>query len=230
MGIAIDYDQSIVASVTEDFKQVAIATLASTYPAIIYFVYFGTVRVRGLAKSPEHAKLTDTICRGYPEDMVVQMGTEMYDLSKLVDAAEFDDLPALARKIEDGDVPDEFMTAWGDFLDRYGCRGPLEMELANPKYAENPLLALRQIGLLARSDSNFNPHDVQRDLVKQREDAYSKLRSQLPWLKRRKLDSAYNNILRYYSGRELIKHHIMQVNDDHIVEVDGDAGTVRMIE
>ncbi len=213
MGSAIDYDQSIVASVIEDFKQVAIATLASTFPAIVYFAYFGTVRVQGLAKSPQQAELTDAICRGYPEDMVVQMGTTMYDLSKLVDAAEFDDLPALARKIADGDLPNEFMTTWEDFLDRYGCRGPLEMELANPKYAENPLLALQQIGLIARSGSNFNPHDVQRELVKQREDAYSKLRSQLSWLKRRKLDSAYKNILRYYSARELIKHHIMQVNE-----------------
>ena len=213
MASPIDYDQPITEFLFEDFKQAAIATLASTYPALVYYVYFGTTRVHGLAKSPEQEDLTDAICRGYPEDMVVQMGLAMYDLSNLLGASEFDDLPALLQKIADRDLPDDFLTAWDDFILRYGCRGPLEMELANPKYGEDPSLALHQIALLARSGSNFNPRDAQLALVQQREDAYAEFHSQLSRRKQRKLAKAYDNILRYYSSRELIKHHIMQVNE-----------------
>lgn len=209
----IDYDQPLTELVLEDFRQVAITTMASTAPALIYFVYFGTLRLRGLAKSPEQLELVDAICRGYPDDMVVQMGLAMFDLSTMLAASEFNDLQALVQKIEARDLPQEFLSAWDDFIERYGCRGPLEMELANPKYAENPKLALRQIGMIANSGGNFNPHDVQRELVQQRESAFDALLAQVPRRKQRVVKRSYQNILRYYSGRELIKHHMMQVNE-----------------
>jgi len=211
----IDYSEALGKAVRDWNVQVGLTSMMSTGPALIYFIYMGTERVKRLidAKSPEQVALADAICRGYPDDQVVQMGMKMFDLSTLLPGDQFDDLNALLEKINNRDLPETFMSMWDSFLEEFGCRGPLEMELANPGYGEEPLLALQQIAMIATSGGRFNPHDMQRQLIEERERAYAKLLTMVPGRKRRRFTHAYENILRYSGSRELIKHHLMQVND-----------------
>jgi hypothetical protein len=37
------------------------------------------------------------------------------------------------------------MSEWDVVLRRFGCRGPLEMDVESPRYADGPALALRQM-------------------------------------------------------------------------------------
>jgi len=85
------------------------------------------------------------------------------------------------------------------------------MEWANPKYGEQPRLALQQIAMIANAGGTFDPHDVQRQLIAEREDAYDRLGQLLPKRKRKRLAKAYKTLLLHSRSRELIKHHIMQV-------------------
>jgi len=48
----------------------------------------------------------------------------------------------LAERIENRQMSAEFLSAWDAFLSKFGCRGPLEMDLASPRYADDPVLAL----------------------------------------------------------------------------------------
>jgi len=211
----IDYTEPLGKAMRDWYIQVGLTTMISTGPGILYFIYMGTERVKNLidASSSEQAALADAMCRGYPDDQIVQMGLLMFDLSMLLPESEFEDLDALLEKINNRELPDEFLSVWETFIERFGCRGPLEMELANPGYAEAPELALQQIAMIARGGGRFNPHDMQRQLIEARERAYEELLGLLPRRKRRRLTRAYDNILRFSGSRELIKHHVMQVNE-----------------
>ena len=211
----VDHTETLCGSVLDGYTQVGITSLHSTGPALLYFVNAGTERVKRLInrKSPEQIALADALCRGYPDDQVVQMGLLMFDLSRLLPVSAFRDLAGLLEQIEDRQLPTTFLTAWNEFLGEYGCRGPLEMELANPGYAEAPLLALQQIATIALSGQDFDPHRMQRKLVEERERAYAALSTILPRRKRKRLARAYRNIVDYAGSRELVKHHVMQVNE-----------------
>ncbi len=211
----INHDESLGRNIRDWYVQVGLTTMMSTGPAIVSFIYLGTERIKNLIDrgSPEQVALADAMCRGYPDDQVVQMGLLMFDLSTLLPESEFADLDVLHEKIERRELPEVFLATWDSFIERYGCRGPLEMELANPGYGEEPKLALQQIAMIASSGGRFNPHEVQRQLIEERERAYERLLTILPRRKRRRLARTYDNILRYCGSRELIKHHLMQVNE-----------------
>ncbi len=210
----IDYDQPLDRAIRTWYTQTGLTTMLSTAPALLLFFYRGTLRVKGLVDaSAEQVALADAMCRGYPDNQIVQMGLLMFDLSTLLPESEFADLDALLKKIDARELPDAFLATWDSFIEQFGCRGPLEMELANPGYGEEPKLALQQIAMIARGGGRFNPHDIQRQLIEEREDAYQKLLTLLPRRRGKRLTRAYANILRYCGSRELIKHHMMQVNE-----------------
>src|SRR3546814_12920288 len=61
------------------------------------------------------------------------------------------------------------------FLATFGWRGPMEMDLASPRYADAPQLALRQMSLMAIDDKDFDPEAAHRRNIEERERAYAQL-------------------------------------------------------
>ncbi len=208
----LEGSQSVVECATAGLRRAGETILTSSYPAFL-LAYINTARIRGLARkdSPQQIAWADAICSGYEDDMIVQMGLRLFDLAALLPPAEFDDINALAEKLERRDLSGCFLAQWDEFITRYGCRGPLEMELANPKYADAPELALRQMATFVTSGDSFNPHDMQRTQIQRREAAYAQLRAALPPRKARRLQRLYGVCMRYAGAREMFKHHIMQV-------------------
>ena len=69
-----------------------------------------------------------------------------------------------------------FMASWKDFLNRYGSRGPSEIDIARPRWYEEPLPVLRVIaGYLDNESGRYCINYP--SLVKEREAAIQKLRS-----------------------------------------------------
>ena len=186
--------------------------MVSSYPAFVHG-YIATTRIKRLAdpESPDQSAWVDAVCGGYEDDMIVQMGVAIHDMAMLLPVPEFEDIEALEGRLRDRKLPEAFLALWDAFVARYGCRGPLEMELANPKYGEAPGLALRQMANLRAAGSEFDPREMQRKRVERREDAYARLRERLPRRKARRLKKYYDTCMRYTGARELFKHHIMQV-------------------
>jgi pyruvate,water dikinase len=86
------------------------------------------------------------------------------------------------------------------------------MELANPKYAEAPRLALRQMASFAAAGSGYDPHEIARKQAERREQAYDKLLEVLPPRKAKRLKKYYAVCSSYYAGaREMIKHPLLQI-------------------
>jgi len=118
--------------------------------------------------------LAEKLKRGVPGNVVVEMGIALHRLSKLPDRSEFADLTRLMKKIEQRQLSPDFLSAWDDFLVIFGCRGPAEMDLASPRYADDPRLALRQMSFMA-VDDGFDPEAVHQRHTEERRQAYEEL-------------------------------------------------------
>ncbi len=129
-----DYSRGVAESLREDLARAGATVIASSYPAFVHS-FAATLRIRALAdpKSPEQLAWLDAVCGGYEDDMILHMGVAIYELAMCLPPSDFKDIEALEARLLARDLPDAFLERWDAFVARYGCRGPLEMELANPK-------------------------------------------------------------------------------------------------
>lgn len=141
---------------------------------------------RGLAskRSAEEQALAEQLARGISGNVVVDMGIRMFSMAKMLGAAAFDDLSELAARVERRQLPDDFLSAWDQFMAQYGCRGPGEMDLATPHYADDPMTVLRQMSSMTADAGGFDPEECHRRLARQREQAYQSLMQRFGWLRR----------------------------------------------
>ena len=193
------------------YTAVARVSLTATAPALVMFIYGGTEALMGLidTSSARQRRLVMDI-RGGGDELVLEMGLAMYRLTRLLPARAFSDPVALAERIAARDAPADFLAGWDDFLQRFGCRGPLEMDLANPKYGDDPQLLLGQLATVALGDADPVATHAQRRHA--RESAYAELSRELPPRKRRKLARIHRTIEALENVREMPKHHFAMVN------------------
>jgi len=166
---------------------------------------------RVVGTSAESKALAAKLKRGLPGNVVVEMGIALHRLARCLDPGDFDDLSRLVERIERRDLPDAFLRDWDRFLDRWGCRGPDEMDLATPRYADDPTVALRQMSTMATGNGEFNPRAAHERLKEEREQAYETLMSRLGGL-RRVLLRRLNRVIEQFAGtRDTLKHELLFV-------------------
>ncbi len=207
-----DPDLPIVDLARELYAAVGRAALTGTAPAMLMFIYRGSDALPSAidADSERQRRLVAAILGG-GDELVLQMGLAMFRLARLLPETEYQDLDALRRRIEDRQVCGDFLDAWDDFIDRFGCRGPMEMDLANPKYGDDAHLLLSQLAVLA-TDGGTDPVAVHKERVRGRDEAFAELSALLPRRRRRKLARAYRVLCDFEGSRELPKHHMTVVN------------------
>ena len=212
VDLPVDQSMSMSEYVSRLFGHAGAAGMMATAPALMMHIVRGTqVLDRVIDQtSAEQRRLADAIKAG-GDDLVFEMGIELYRLSTLLPADAFEDVDTLERSLVARRLPADFLAAWDRFVERFASRGPLEMDLAYPKYGDDPAIALRQMAMLARGGS-VNPEEVHERQARERATAYSRLGELLPPAKRRRLARAYRNILDFESARERPKHHITMVN------------------
>ena len=126
-----------------------------TMPVLLAGLVSADLMVR--RNSVEAKALAEKLRRGFTGNVVVEMGIALFRLAKLLDRSDFQDLTRLAERIENRQMSAEFLSAWDAFLSKFGCRGPLEMDLASPRYADDPVLALWQMSIMSVDDEAFDP-------------------------------------------------------------------------
>jgi pyruvate,water dikinase len=164
------------------------------------------------AKSPEAKALADKLTLGATGNVVVEMGISLYRLATLLDTSDFADLDGLAERIEQCRMPAAFLGAWDHFLSSFGWRGPLEMDLASPRYADDPRLALRQMACMVVDDESFDPEAAHQRLVEERRKAYEQLMRRVGPLRRVLLRRVYRLIDLFGGARDTPKHLIVLFN------------------
>ena len=168
--------------------------------------------MRKKAKTPEIAVLLDCMNRGYEGELIVDMGIQMFAMTRLIDASEFEDIEALGRKIQSRSAPEAFLQAWDEFILRYGCRGPVEMELRSPRYGDSPDLLLRQLATIAKAPSDYDPGVASARAVEERKRATASLLAGANWRKRRLLNLISDWVDAYSGERDTPKHQMVMLS------------------
>lgn len=163
-------------------------------------------------KSAEVKAIAEKLQFGFTGNVVVEMGVALFRLAKQLKPTDFDDLTRLTQRVENRQMSAKFLSAWDDFLSTHGWRGPLEMDQASPRYADDPALALRQMSFMTGGDENFDPEIVHQNQVEERRRAYEELMSRLGWFRRSLLRRVHRIIDLFAGYRELPKHHMVLFN------------------
>ncbi len=161
------------------------------------------------SKPKEVRALAEKLKRGFTNDIVVEQGIALFRLAKLLDRSDFDDLKGLAKRIEKRDLPAQFLGGWDDFIRRFGCRGPLEMDVASPRYGDDPVLALRQMSFMAVNDTRFDPEVAHHRNVEERRSACEQLLRRSGWLRRLLLRRVHRLQELFGGTRDTPKHHVV---------------------
>jgi len=103
-------------------------------------------------------------------------------------------------------MPAEFMSEWDAFLRRFGCRGPHEMDVASPRYADDSTLALRPMSFMA-VEGGFDPEVAHQRYVEERRRAYEELLQCSGWLRRVLLRRTHRLIELFAGTRDTPKYH-----------------------
>src|SRR3546814_5933251 len=82
----------------------------------------------------------------------------------------------------------------------------MEMDLASPRYADAPQLALRQMSLMAIDDKDFDPEAAHRRNIEERERAYAQLMCRLGPVRRALLRRVYRLRVLFAGTRDTPKH------------------------
>lgn len=166
----------------------------------------GLVKALASKNDPEQQALADQMASGLAGNLVVDMGIGMFQLSQMLAPGSFDDLDALAARLEQRALPAPFLAGWDAFLHHYACRGPGEMDLANARYGDAPRILLRQMAFMA-SGGGQDPGATHQALAQQRQRAYLALSAQFGWLRKRLLRRANVLIDLFGGARDTPKQH-----------------------
>ena len=163
-----------------EFAEASITALMryiNTFMPTIYASVLAINRLRAVfAGDPESTQQISYLERALPNNITVQMGLVMYQLSRYPEVQAGLAPATFLSRLQTGDVSPEFAHAWQDFLTVYGFRSPMEMDVAAPRYHDQPE---RLYNLLLRMAENAgsegNPQKVYEEAQTRREQTAAEL-------------------------------------------------------
>lgn len=116
--------------------------------------------------------------QGLPHNVTTEMGLALYDVSLSMPADM--NVETFMSKLPQGGLPADLERAWQNFITRYGHRGAGELDIASPRYRDNPRLLVEQLVALRRSTSTTdNPKVRFETACREREAVYESVSMQL---------------------------------------------------
>lgn len=177
----------------------------------------GKVRELFRSDSPEIHSQVEHLDRSLPGNVTVEMGLALFHLSTLLEPSETASLDGMIEKLEKRTLPGEFLAAWDDFMEKYGFRGPAEIDIASPRYRDNPRLLLSQVkSIMAIRDTEQNPEAIYEKSQNERHEAHevlSKTACGKGWLKMKEYNMLYHIIETFGGYRETHKYYLIQMID-----------------
>ncbi len=205
LKLPLDDSLSLREAITSDNALLGPVIGQFSFPAVIaYVVNLARLNALSDGESREVQDLLEDAKTGVAGNEAADIGIQLYHMSKLVDPGDFQNLDALAVRFSKGEISPELRTLWDEFLNKYGHRGPGELELSNPRYYDDPRLALEQMSYMA--DSDFNPQTHLQSQIEKRSEAYRNLLKTLSWRKQWTLRGAYKSVDLLASTRDTFKY------------------------
>jgi pyruvate,water dikinase len=114
--------------------------------------------------------------RALPHNVTIEMGLGMYRLARFEEIGGCASGEEFASKLEARAFSPEFLEAWDAFMATYGCRSPMEMDPAAPRFYERPAQFFEQLRTLAdNTDAEHNPQAIYERARAERKAAYESL-------------------------------------------------------
>ncbi|MBZ0187886.1 MAG: hypothetical protein K8F91_16690, partial [Candidatus Obscuribacterales bacterium] len=160
-----------------------------------------------------------------PNNITTEMGLDLYDLSRLLDeSSELNE----DEDIQNQTLPPGFIDQWNSYLEKYGHRGPAELDIASPRYRDDPSMLFEQMRVLSESAGVDNsPRKRFEDCCKLRETTYDQICERLGKTNRRRLNrfkSLYRVWVTLGGYREMHKYCLIYAFDAlrHRLLIEGD--------
>ncbi|UUX92643.1 PEP/pyruvate-binding domain-containing protein [Methanoplanus endosymbiosus] len=166
-------------------------------------------------EDPDIKYLADRLDRALPDNVTTEMGLEIYDLSVAAKNAGNLAPEKLEESISARKLPEDFLSLWDSFMEKYGFRGPLEIDLKSPRYAEEPLTLINQMQNFAMvSVDAESPKARFLRQQKEREEGYDKLCTHFSDKtdKLHKFKKLYKIVVMFGGFREVHKYYLMMAN------------------
>ncbi|MFC1936044.1 PEP/pyruvate-binding domain-containing protein [Chloroflexota bacterium] len=151
--------------------------------------------------------------RALPNNVTIEMGLALYQLSQFDEIKECPSAEAFIEALNQGMFSAEFQSAWDAFLKKFGMRCPMELDLATPRFSENPKDLFNQMCVLATNvDQETNPQSIYEKGVADREAAYDSL---LDIVEKRnprtakKFQELYDILVTIGGYRETLKYYLI---------------------
>lgn len=162
-------------------------------------------------RDPARLGLAQKLKLGFKGNVVAEMGIALHELSgALGDELAAEPIP-LAQRLADGTLSSEAREAWKRFDARFGCRGPMEMDIAEPRFGDRPSLALRLAAQMRATPVDREPARLQERTIAERKAAYRQLSGELGPLRRALLRRVYLLLDLFGETRDTPKHQCLVV-------------------
>lgn len=192
----------LIEEITENYIELLDKMLPMTYAAELSRKKISKL----LKKTTENAQeKMQYLERSLPDNVTVDMGLEMYELSQMSDIRE-NDYQEFKSKLDMGSLSTEFMNAWSLYLDQYGCRTRNELDVGVPRTSENIQLLFEQIKGMSSVQNELSPKAIYEKSQSVRKEIYENLSNELPQGSRKKLESYYSSLVTLGGKREALKY------------------------
>lgn len=160
--------------------------------------------------SEQERTLIDNMKKGFADNIVVRMGTQIHQMGELLHNAGIESAADALRQLQSGCLDQSFRQALDAFILEFGHRGPNEMDIAQARYKDDLKFTLGQMLAVSETRNSSirddNATSIQEDA---RNSAYKSLMENLSRRKANKLKSIYNIYEAFGAIRDTPKHFIL---------------------
>lgn len=168
-------------------------------------------RMKAIAGEAEHESDFKDIERAVPHNPTIEMGLSLYHLAQLL--PETVDASSIEQDLAARRLPAPFLSAWHEFIELYGHRGPTELDIAAPRFRDAPANLLLQIVTLRKTSTETdNPQERFDRAQVTRQEAFEKMCEQLHakgWLAVKSFSSLYRVYETLAGYREMPKYLVI---------------------
>jgi rifampicin phosphotransferase len=160
-------------------------------------------------------KTLERIDQSLPHNLTVGMGLSLFKMSQMLDLSKTSSKKDLIKQFNANELSFDFMKAWKIFIDKFGSRGPAELDIASPRYRDNPESLLNQIYIMSGKDQE-NAIERYDRCQKERNQAYdilSELTNKQGWAKSKRFKILYHILETFGGYREHHKYFVIRANN-----------------
>jgi rifampicin phosphotransferase len=211
-AVAVAKQDIPIAELTERMLQLIVTRILSYMVPIIIVSRLALRNLKNMIPASEQQELT-RLEFALPNNVTTEMGLAMSNMAELLPKDM--DAKALENGFNKRTLPAAFLDAWDSFMRLYGHRGPEEIDIAAPRYRDNPNALLSLLGSMRAEGTDTAAQKFERKKA-EREETYDKLIASVARTDARKarhFHFLYRVFLNLGGYRETHKYYLIMVLD-----------------